>query len=182
MRRRTLIATVGAVMGTGIGATAYTSATVTRDATIGVKADDTALIKLTPSPSFSQITKNATTGTLSINFTSLNAESEFVFGDANSPNTTNAFSITPSEGRSVTLSYTLNSGTDPAATNPNVQFEVFSWDSGTSTATSQAVASEETDGTFTATANTEYYVVLTIDTTNVDISTADLAGTLTITA
>ena len=168
-------------MGTGIGATAYTSATITRGATIGVKADDTALIQLTPSSDFTQITKDSTTGLLSINFSSLNGNSEFVFGDTAAPNTTNAFTITPSEGHDVTLSYALD-GSDPATSNPHVQFEVFSWDSGTSTATSQAIATEETDGTFTATAATTYYVVLTIDTSGVDISTTDLTGTLTITA
>lgn len=182
MKRRTFIATTGAVVGTGIGATAYTSATVTRSATIGVKADSTALIGLSPSADFTQITEDGTTGELMINFTSLNANSEFVFGDPADPSNVYAFTITPSEGSNVTFAYSLDSGTDPSGTNPNVQFEVLSWDSGTSTATSQAVASEETDDSFTATAGTTYYVVLTIDTTNVDISTADLTGELTITA
>ncbi|CQR52565.1 hypothetical protein [Haloferax massiliensis] len=181
MRRRTLIATVGAVVGTGLGAAAYTSATVTRSATIGVSADDAALVQLTPSADFSQITKDGG-GQLSINFSSLNGGSEFVFGDTVNPNTTYAFSITPSEANDVTFSYSLGNGSDPAASNPNVHFEVFSWDNETSTATSQMTASEESSGTFTPTAGTTYYVVLTIDTTNVDTSTSDLSGTLTITA
>jgi hypothetical protein len=181
MRRRTLIATVGAVVGTGIGAAAYTSATVTRSATIGVSADDAALVQLTPSADFSQITKDGG-GQLSISFSSLNGGSEFVFGDTANPDTTYAFTITPSEANDITFAYSLDGGSDPAASNPNVQFEVFSWDSGTSTATSEATASEESSGTFTPTASTTYYVVLTIDTTNVDTSTTDLSGTLTITA
>lgn len=166
-------------MGTGIGATAYTSAAVTRDATIGVKTDSTALITLTASATFSQITEDGT-GQLAINFTSLNGDSEFVFGDTSAPGTTNAFSLSPSESRDVTLAYSLNS-TDPAASNPNVQFDVYT-DDGT-TVTSVATASEEASGTITgATAGTTYYVVLTLDTTNVDTSTTDLSGTLTITA
>ncbi|MBX0323020.1 DUF1102 domain-containing protein [Halomicroarcula sp. F13] len=180
MRRRTLIATVGAVVGTGIGTAAYTSASVTRSATINVSADDTALVQLTPSADFSQITKDGG-GQLSISFSSLNGGSEFVFGDATSPNTTYAFSLTPSEGNDVTFSYTLTNS-DLDGGNPNVQFDVYSWDDTNTQAVDEATASEESSGTFTATAGTTYYVVLTIDTTNVDTSTTDLSGTLTITA
>ncbi|WP_042662106.1 hypothetical protein [Haloferax sp. ATB1] len=180
MHRRTLIATVGAIVGTGIGAAAYSSATVTRSATIGVSADNSALISLSPSPDFTQITADGQ-DQLSINFSSLNGDSEFVFGDTTSPNTTYAFTITPSEANDITLSYSVNNG-DPITSNPNVQFEVFSWDEGTSTATSEATATEETSGTFTPTASTTYYVVLTIDTTNVDTTTADLSGDLTVSA
>ncbi|QCJ45981.1 hypothetical protein [Haloprofundus sp. MHR1] len=185
MQRRTLIATVGAIMGTGIAATAYTSATVTREATIGVKTDSEALIALDPSTEFTQITEDATTGELLINFPSLNANSEFVFGDVADPTTANAFTITPSKGSDVTLSYTFTGGADPdgsTGTNPNVEFEVLSWNDTDSTATSETTASEEAEGSFTATADTPYYVVLTIDTTDVDLSTADLTGELTISA
>lgn len=177
MKRRTLIATVGAVMGAGIGATAYTSATVNRSATIGVETDRSGLIQLTPSSTFDQITEDGTTGALSINFSRLNVNSEFTFGDATAPGTTNAFSLVQNESeRDVTLEYQLDS--DPSTEDTNLTFEVFT-DDGAGTVTSQGTADEGSPLTFTATSGTEYYVVLTINTAGVDQS-ANLSGTLTI--
>lgn len=181
MQRRTLIASVGAIMGTGIGATAYTSATVNREATISVATDSTAQIELTAG-GFDQITENTTTGVLDINFPSLNSNSTFVFGDSGGPQASHAFTLTHNEAdRDVALDYAFTNA-DPDGTTVNVQFEVFT-DDGAGTVASQAVADEDTTGTITsAVSGQTYYVVLTIDTTGVDVSTNDLSGTLTISA
>lgn len=177
MKRRTLIASIGAVAGTTLGAAAYTSATVNRDATIAVETDQLGLIQLTPSADFSQITEDGTTGALSIDFSQLNVESEFVFGDATAPGTTNAFSLMQNESdRDVTLEYVL-ANTDPSA-DPNLTFDIFT-DDGAGTVTSEGTATEDTVATISTLSGTEYYVVLTINTAGMDQTTA-LDGTLTI--
>ena len=165
-------------MGTGLGAAAYTSATVNRSATIGVETDQLGLIQLTPSSDFSQITEDATTGALSINFSKLNVNSKFTFGDAAAPNTTHAFSLVQNDSnRDVTFEYVLDA--DPDATTPNVTFDIYSWDSTNSTAVSEGTATESSGATVATTAGTSYYVVLTFDTTG--MAQADsLSGTLTI--
>ena len=174
-------------MGTGIGAAAYTSATVNREATISVATDSAAQIQL-GAGDFSQITENTTTGVLDINFTELNSNSTFVFGDSNTPSGSYAFTLAHDEAtnRDVTLNYALPDGvTDPDSTT-NVHFEVFS-DDGAGTVQSMAVATEndpatgENTITDAATGQT-YYVVLTIDTTGVQLDTNQLGGTLTISA
>lgn len=165
-------------MGTGLGAAAYTSATVNRSATIGVQTDQLGLIQLTPSADFSQITEDATTGALSINFSELNVESTFTFGDATAPGTTHAFSFVQNESdRDVTFEYGLTN-TDPS-TDPNVQFEIFT-DDGAGTVTSKGTVSEGgIAATISTLAGTTYYVVLTINTAGLDQNT-NLSGDLTI--
>ncbi|WP_336362518.1 hypothetical protein [Halalkalicoccus salilacus] len=182
MKRRTLIASIGAVAGTTLGAAAYSSATVTRDATIGVETDQLGLIQLTPSADFTQITEDGTSGALTINFSKLNVGSEFVFGDATAPETTHAFSFVQNDSaRDFTFEYGLTNG-DPSG-DTNVQFEIFG-DDGTGSIISQGTVIEggSTNGaTVSTTVGTTYYVVLTINTTGVDQSTS-LDGTLTISA
>lgn len=176
MKRRTLIASIGAVAGTTLGAAAYTSATVNRDATIAVETDQLGLIQLTPSADFSQITEDGTTGALSINFSQLNVESEFTFGDTTAPATTNAFSLMQNDSnRDVTFEYALTNA-DPSV-DPNLTFEIFT-DDGT-TVTSEGTATEGTGVTIPTVAGTEYYVVLTINTAGMD-QTSALDGTLSI--
>lgn len=179
MKRRTLIASIGAVAGTTLGAAAYTSVTVDRSTTIGVETDQLGLIQLTPSADFTQITQDGTSGALSINFSKLNVGSEFVFGDATGPKATHAFSFAQNDSdRDFTFEYALGA-TDPS-TETNVQFEIFT-DDGAGAVASQGTVSEGGSATVSTTVGTTYYVVLTINTVGMD-QNSSLDGTLTITA
>ena len=178
MKRRTLIASIGAVAGTTLGAAAYTRATVERSAEISVIADQNAHIQLTPGK-FSQISE--VEGKLSINFTKLNANSTFVFGDATGPAVEHAFSLshleTASEG-DINLEYVLDP--DPSA-DTNVQFDIYT-DDEAGTVENVATVNEDTPGTITSALSSEtYYVVLTLDTSGAT-STNPLSGTLSISA
>lgn len=177
-------------MGTGIGAAAYTSASVDRSATIDVVTDDTGLIGLGTGTSGDLIAHN--NGALAIDLTAgtasgANVESTFTFGDEADAANAYAFTVTNNDtaGRDVTLDYALTN-TDPDSNNPNVQFKVYD-NTGAAVETDTngntiSIADESASYTITsAGAGTAYHVVLTIDTTNLD-STADLSGTLSVTA
>lgn len=192
MQRRTLIATVGAVIGTGIGATAYTSATVDRSATIDVVTDDTGLIGLGTGTSGDLIYQDGN-GALAIdlgagNATGANVNSTFTFGTESDALNSYGFTLTNNDttARDVTLDYTL-ANTDPDTNNPNVQFKVYD-DTGAAvevdgtTGDMLSIADESAGYTITgAPAGTAYYIVLVVDTNGLD-STADLSGTLTVSA
>lgn len=191
MQRRTLITAVGAVLGTGIGATAYTTATVDRSATIDVVSDDTGLIGLGTGTSGDLIYQKAN-GTLAIDLTQgsatgANVNSTFTFGSESDAANSYGFTVTNNDtaARDVTLDYTLTN-TDPDTNNPNVQFKVYdSTGAAVETDTNGntiSIADESASYTISgAAAGTAYYVVLVIDTNGLD-STADLSGTLNVTA
>lgn len=116
-----------------------------------------------------------------INFTKLNANSTFVFGDAESPAAEHAFSLSHFESTGdIGLAYGITS--DPNSGTINVQFDVYT-DDGTTASKITTADDEGVEGSITgATSADTYYVVLTLDTTGVDTSTDDLSGTLSITA
>lgn len=175
MKRRTLIASIGAVAGTTLGAAAYTSTTVSRSATISIASDDSALITLAPG-SFEQISQN-TDGDLGINFTSLNGNSTFTFGDTNDAVTTHAFSLTNADTAShdLSLAYNFDGTGDPDANTKNLEFEIYD-----DTGAAVSIVDEDTDQSLAGVATgTTYYVILHIDTTGLGTS-SDLSGELTI--
>ena len=193
MKRRTLIASIGAVAGTTLGAAAYTSATIDRSATIDVVTDDDGLIGITDSGTSSLITQNGSglaTDMSTANASGVNVDSTLTFGDETSAGTVYAFSVANnySTARAVTLAYTLD-GADPSG--DNVQFKVYNADgtaleadTTTTPETLLSVATETANYTISETAaspGTLFHVVLVIDTTGVD-NTANLSGTLSITA
>lgn len=172
MQRRTVIASIGAILGTSVGAAAYTSATVTRDATFTIATDSgTALIGLNAG-SFDEITD--TGDTLNVAIQNLNTGGTFTFGDDTSIETVYAFSITNNDGGERTISL----GYDTAG----VTFDV--WQQGTdwTDATSVGVADDQTSVQWTAAASEAVHVIMTVDTTGVASGATDLDGTLTFTA
>ena len=115
MHRRTVIASIGAIVGTSVGAAAYSSATVTRNATFTVAADSgTADVGLSAG-TVSDITNNG--DKLDIAIADLNTDSTFTFGDTTSLDTAHAFSITNND----TVDHTIDVAYDTA----NVTFEIF---------------------------------------------------------
>ncbi|NHX37769.1 MULTISPECIES: hypothetical protein [Halolamina] len=172
MQRRTVIASVGAILGTSVGTAAYTSATVTRDATFAVATDaSSALIGLNAGTT-AGVTESG--DALSIAVQDLNTDGTFVYGDGANIDTSHAFSIINNDGseRSFTLGY------DTAG----VTFELFQQGTDWTDATSLGTVDSTTDVTWTAAAAEEIRAVMTIDTTGVASGATDLDGTLTVSA
>jgi hypothetical protein len=169
-----------------VGAAAFTSATVDRDATISVAADDNGIIGLSPGSS-SMV--SLTEGELTIDATTtdsdgINTDASVEVGDPANPSSTYAFALTNNAGsaKDLSLSYTLDDSSTDTDGSDNLQFAVYdstgSEVSGSGGYTfAEGGSYEITDASSAET----YYVVLTIDTgqgTNGD----DLSGTLTVSA
>lgn len=174
MHRRSVIASIGAIVGTSVGAAAYTSASVDRSASFTVAADSTsALIGLTAGTT-NQITSD-NTDTLTISVADLNTDGTFTFGDGNSLDTSHAFSIinNDSTDRSITVGY----GT------AGTQFDIYEIGSTDwSDATLVGTVDSATDQTLAATAGQEFRVVVKVDTTGIGSGSGALDGTLTFNA
>lgn len=178
MRRRSVIASIGAIVGTSIGAAAYTSASTSRQATFSVASDSgTALIGLIAGTS-SQITDNG--DKLDVSIQNLNTDASFTFGDSAALGTDYAFSIknNDSVSRSITIGYNT----------AGVTFKVYKAGGTTSppsdwtTPTLQGTVDSATDVTISAAASEEFRVVMTVDTTGVASGATTLDGTLTFNA
>lgn len=173
MQRRTVIASIGAILGTSVGTAAYTSANVTRQASFTVSADSgTALIGLSAGTS-PGITDNG--DSLDISIADLNTDGSFTFGDGTSLDTAHAFSILNNDSveRTLTLGYDT----------PKVTFELFEeGTNGWGDATSLGTVDDATTVTWTAAAGKEVRAVMTVDTTGVGSGATALDGTLTFTA
>ena len=175
-----LLAVMLVVASGAFAASAYTSGSVERSANVNVVNDDTGLISLQDGNSGSLVYQNST-GALEIDFTAggaggANTAAHFELGDPANANTTYAFNITnlDAESHDFTVSY---SGTD-SNTASNIEFQIYD-----STNTLVGTADEEgTSASLTGVASGEtLYVVVVVDTHGLD-STADLSGTLTISA
>lgn len=161
-----------------VSATAFTSITLQRDATIDVVADDTGIVQLTPGSSNFVTLQN---GQLAIDVTNggasgTNVDSTLKIGENATSPSEQAFTITNNDNaqHSFTLSYGgLAADGDSAA---NVEFAVFD-------AAGDRVASisEKSDGTFTMQSGDTFKIVLVVDTTG-STTSDDLSGTLTITS
>jgi hypothetical protein len=163
---------MGAILGTSVGAAAYTNAEVTRSATFTVASDSSsALIGLTAGTS-SDITDNG--DKLDVSIADLNTDGKFTFGDTANVDTAYAFSITNNDGnsRSITAAY------DTAG----VTFELFEQGTDWTDATSLGIVDSSTNVTWSAAAGQEVRAVMTVDTTGVASGATDLDGTLTFTA
>jgi len=162
MQRRMFVGGLGALAAGSIGAVAYSSATVARDVTIEVDADDAAIIALNPNSTAAQIDGDELVVSLSGN--GLNVNGQFTFGDP---------STLDSSPRDYLFSITNNAGgsrdfelTDDAS---ELDFSVY-----------DAAGTEQT-GTFGVGDGETVYVVLDVDTSG--LSGGDtLAGQLTVTA
>lgn len=170
MRRRTLITTAGAILGTSVGAAAYSQATVTRGTSFTVATDSSAQIGLAAGSS--AITTTADDA-LDISLADLNTDSSFVYGNPANPSPASgdtldvssdfAFSITNNnaDARDITISYT-GSG---------VTFDIYSEDptNGWTGATYVGTVdpSSSTSVTLSGVANlASHRVVMNVDTSN----------------
>lgn len=161
------------------GASAYTTGTVDRTASVNVVSDNSGLIGLSDGTT-GDIVKTNGTGALTIDFTrngatGVNSAANFEIGDTVSANTTAAFNITNNDGEShdFTLSY-AQSVTDSDA-DANIQFKVYDANNNLLGTTSENSAAPA----FTVAAGATVHVVIVVDTHGLT-STDDLSGTLTV--
>ncbi|MFB6303371.1 MAG: hypothetical protein ABEH78_10995 [Haloferacaceae archaeon] len=161
-----------------IGATAFTTASLSRDANVNVVSDDKGLLALTDGTSGGLVAQNAT-GALNVDFTAggaggVNTNATYELGNPSDPTNQTAFNITnqDAESHDITVKYTGAGGTSD--TDANIEFRIYD-----STGTKVATVSEEsTSATISGVASgTTHYVVIVVDTHGLD-STADLSGTL----
>lgn len=176
MHRREYILASGAVLGaSSIGAVAFTSATVQRDVTIGIAADNNAVIGLTSGDP--GITVDGTTGKLNIQPPSsadadgLNPDASFTYGDTSSATSLYAFSIDNNDSGPHNYTVDLN--------NYAVTMQVFD-NTGSSVGTVNS-----TNGSVSTTGGVasgdSLYIVMTVDTPTLDTS-SQLNDMLTISA
>ena len=178
MSKRLLIGLALVVMSASVvGAASYTSATVDREASIGVSADDTAIIGLDPGP-VDGVWK--TNGKLDIELgqdDGLNNQATFRFGDSSDVQNTYAFRVVNNGDSDYTfdISYSLD-GTDPDSGTQNVKFDFYAADS-----PSAVTVDEDNNQEITMSAGEIRYVVIVVDTSSIN-GAGDLSGTLTISA
>lgn len=192
MRQQTAIVCALLVAAVSIvGAASYTQATVDRNANINVQADNTALVGLTVGNGIgaSDDSVKAVNGNLVLNLddgTGVNGNATFHYGaDSSRDRSNTAFNVTNNDDASRTFKLSYAQSTASDGTNPNVKFDVYSYDS-TATAPWSQVGTVDEEGTTvspTLAAGEKLYVFVTVDTDtgNLD-STDDLSGTFTVTA
>ncbi|MFC7155551.1 hypothetical protein ACFQPA_08780 [Halomarina halobia] len=169
------------VVSATIGAMAFTTGSVSRSVSADVVTDDVGLIALQAGSS--GLVYQDGNGALTIDFTNgaaasgVNTDAHFEIGDPNNGNATYAFNVTnlDSESHDFTFSYTgVTNDTDTGA---NIQYQVYN-----STGSLLGTASEESTYTVSALGSGQtVYVVVVVDTVGLD-STANLSGTLEISA
>ncbi len=167
------------------GASAFTAATVDRQATVDVVADDTGLLALTDGNSGNLVFQDGSTEQLGIDFgnnsaAGANVNAEFELGDPAGPSASNAFTIEnrDDEQHEIDVEYT------GATTNGEENLNISVYD-GTDTLV-DSVNEEGTTAAFAAPADETFYVVVTVDTGGgtapTDLtSTSDLSGTVSFT-
>jgi hypothetical protein len=158
-----------------VSASAFTTATVERDATVSMETDTNGVIQLEAG------TVNGISNTgdeLQIELTDLNTNGEFVFGNPSDPTSTYAINITNSDGDSHDFSAKYAIESDPAEDTDNVEFATYN-------GSGDSVANFTEGATWNDLTNLSdgdsLYVVLTINTTDVSSENA-LDGTLHIRA
>ncbi|MFB6254906.1 MAG: hypothetical protein ABEI06_09875 [Halobacteriaceae archaeon] len=162
-----------------IGASAYTTGSVSRSTSIDVVTDDKGLIALADGTSGGLVTMSS--GKLNIDFTQggasgVNPDATYKLGNPNDATNQSAFNISnlDANSHSMTIEYT---GVDSAATGDgtaNIEFRIYD-SSGTKVAT---VSEESTSATISGVSSgSTLYVVIVIDTTGLTDATS-LSGTL----
>ncbi len=171
---------------TAVGASAFTAATVDRQANTDVVADQDGLVGLTDGNSGNLVYQDAATDQLVIDFengTALgaNTDAQFELGDPANPGTSQAFQVrnNDDEAHEIDVSYALNA--DDGNSDANYEFRIFD-----STGASVGTVTEEgTTASLAAGAGDSYNVVVVVDTGHGSAatltSTSDLSGTLSFT-
>ena len=180
------LAIVVLVASATLGAMAYTTGSVSRSVSADVVTDDTGLISLQAGQNGLVYQKDS--GALTVDFTNkataggVNVDAKFEIGDTSNANTSYAFNMTnlDAESHDFTFDYsgTANATADAGAdADANIQFKVYD-----ASGTEVDMASEEAaTGLVPIGAGETRYVVVVVDTHGLD-STADLSGTLKISA
>ncbi len=165
-----------------VGASAFTSATLQRDAQIAVQNDANAIIGLDANENVPGVTEK-TNGELLLKLdegSGLNPTATFTFGD--STNDVAAFVVgnNGTDEYDVSFEYDLSDSSNDGSTDANVQFAVYdeSWGSTVTTFNEETDYSSTTPST-TISKDGVRYVVVTV---NTDGDTTDLSGTLTVSA
>jgi hypothetical protein len=180
-----LVAGIILVAGVSVGTSAFTSATVERQANADVVTDSDGLLGLTDGNSGNLVYENAD-DQLGIDFengTALGANTDALFelGDPATPGTSQAFQVTNNDAEShqITAAYTLDADDGNAAA--NLEFRVYD-DTGTLVGT---VTEEGQTVSMDANPTESYNVVVVVDTghgaADTLTSTGDLSGTLAFT-
>lgn len=163
------------------GASAFTAATIDRQATVDVVADENGLLALIDGNSGNLVFQNGSTEQLGIGFTNTNADgvnvnAKFELGNPDDPTSSNAFKIKnrDDEQHQVNVAYT------DANTNSEENLKITIYDGGGNRVGS--VTEEGTTASFTTPPSNMFYVVVTIDTgggSAGDLTSAsDLSGTV----
>jgi hypothetical protein len=174
------------VAATAAGASAFTAATVERQANTDVVADEDGLIGLTDGNSGNLVYQDASTDQLVIDFengTALgaNTDAQFELGDPANPGTSQAFKIrnNDDEAHAINVSYALDA--EDGNTDDNYEFRIYD-----STGANVATVTEEgATASLAAAAGDSYNVVVVVDTGHGSAATLtssdDLSGTLSFT-
>jgi N-acetylmuramoyl-L-alanine amidase len=180
-----LVAGIILVAGVSVGTSAFTSATVERQANADVVTDQNGLLGLTDGNSGNLVYQDAS-DQLAIDFengTALGANTDALFelGDSDNPGTSQAFQVTNNDAEShqITAAYTLDA--DDGNTAANLEYRVYD-DTGTLVGT---VTEEGQTVSMNAAAAESYNVVVVVDTghgaADTLTSAGDLSGTLAFT-
>jgi len=180
MERRQFLSIV-AVLSTGsIGATAYSTANVSRDVTVSLDTDENAAIGLTPSSNLSAISLNQ--GELVIDTetgssSGLNTNASFTYGDSSSPSSSFAFKLTNNDTTSREFTFEITGFSGVFDGNGSLTFTFYD-DTGTEATTVDASGSTSST---TLSSASSLFAVIDVDTTDLDAST-DPSGSLEISA
>jgi len=172
------IAALVLLAGTAVASTAFTTATIDRDANVDVETDDNGIIGLEANNSVGGIGTNSDELYLNLNQgTGLNIEGQFEFGDNASAPTYEAFNVTNNDGATHDVELDYGGVTSDGSGDANVKFEVY--DAGGTLLTT--VSEESGSQTITLSSGESVAVVIIVSTSG-QTSGDDLSGTLTITA
>lgn len=170
------------VAATAAGASAFTAATVDRQANTDVVADENGLVGLTDGNSGNLVFQDASTDQLVIDFengtaTGANTDARFELGNPDSASTSQAFQVrnNDDEAHAVNVSYALNA--DDGNADANYEFQIYD----SSDSLVGTVTEEGATVVLNAAAGQSYNVVVVVDTghtTTTLTSTSDLSGTL----
>lgn len=180
-----LVAGIILVAGVSVGTSAFTSATVERQANADVVTDSNGLLGLADGSSGNLVYENAD-DQLEINFENgtadgANTDALFELGNPEDPGTSQAFQVTNNDAEShqITAAYTLDA--DDGNSAANLEFQVYD-DTGSLVGT---VNEEGQTVSMDADATETYNVVVVVDTGHNGAaaltSTEDLSGTLAFT-
>jgi hypothetical protein len=172
------------VAAASFGATAFTSATVERQANVDIVNDNAGLLALTDGNSGNLVFQDAN-GQLAIDFekgtaTGANVNATFELGNPADPSSSQAFNITNQDAESHQINVSYDEVDDN--NNENLNISVYK-DNGDFV---DSATEEGESAIINANAGQNFNVVITVDTGGGDVSTdledtADLSGTISVT-